>query len=275
MDLILAPIKNRIKLLDDTLCHIKGATDFDSCTIVKKKGSNNNYYYKQYYKNGKSSRKYIGTSDSDGVLQIKKNEIRKIQIKALEHNIALLKSIVNDYFGFTINDALTGLPNQIKDIPTHNMKDYSLFDDLHSWANEDYNKNPAPFPDAEIYAKDGTRLRSKGECIWYNCLMEYGIPFRNEPEIIVIDEFGKETVRYPDFVIKCLDGSYIIIEHLGLLKKTSYATDFAIKLQDYLRSGYVLGDNLFLTSDEINGGTDSRVIKRTIYQILERMIETS
>ena len=275
MDIIFNAIANRIALLKQVASHLYRTTSFDAGTLVTKTKNNRIYYYRQMWSAGRRTRTYLGVADSENVLSAKQNEIRKIRINNLEHNISLLENVINDFHGISLSDVLPSLSSSFSKISTQSPRNYSLFTDLQSWAEEPYRKNPAPFPDAKIYANDGTRLRSKGECIWYNCLMEYGIPFRNEPEIIVIDEFGKESVRYPDFLIKCLDGTYIIIEHLGLLKKTSYATDFAIKLQEYLRSGFVLGDNLFLTSDEINGGTDSRVIKRTIHQILERMIENT
>ena len=105
----------------------------------------------------------------------------------------------------------------------------------------------------------------------YNALLDSGIPFRYEPVITVIDEFGKETSQSPDFLIKCPDDSYIAIEHLGMLASGRYAYRFSVKLQNYIRSGFVPGENLILTSDNMNGGFDCRVIERSIAYIRNRI----
>ena len=42
-----------------------------------------------------------------------------------------------------------------------------------------------------------------------------GIPFRYDSPLTVIDEWGNEKTVYPDFLIQCYNGSFIIIEHFG------------------------------------------------------------
>ena len=141
------------------------------------------------------------------------------------------------------------------------------YEELKAWANAPYEKNPFPFPEAENYAKDGTRLRSKGECIWYNLLQERGIVFRNECKMVFWDKEGNEKVFYPDFLIQCFDGTLIIIEHLGKLGDLGYAIKFGEKCHYYLLDGYVLGRNFFVTSDDKHYGTDSAIIAQTVAHI--------
>ena len=74
----------------------------------------------------------------------------------------------------------------------------------------------------------------------------------------------------PDFQIKCPDGSYILIEHAGMLNKYQYALDLAGKLQTYGLNGYILGYTLFVTSDTVDGGIDSHEIERLITLIRAR-----
>ena len=126
-----------------------------------------------------------------------------------------------------------------------------------------------PFPDAEIYAEDGTRMRSKGECIWYNLLRKRGILFRYDCAVTFVDQYGKRKTWYPDFMILCFDGTIILIEHLGGMGDLSYAMDFGEKSYWYFQEGFILGKNYFVTSDDLNYGTDSQMIARHVDRIEE------
>ena len=126
-----------------------------------------------------------------------------------------------------------------------------------------------PFPESENYAKDGTRLRSKGECIWYNLLQERGILFRLDCALELCDKQGNQKTLYPDFLIQCLDGSFIIVEHLGYMGDLSYAIGFGEKSYWYFQDGFVLGRNYFATSDEPGFGTNSQMIALLVDRIEE------
>lgn len=143
------------------------------------------------------------------------------------------------------------------------------YEEIKEWAEASYPKNTYPFPDAEIYAKDGTRLRSKGECIWYNLLLERGILFRYECAVTIADQYGKRKTCHPDFLILCFDGTLILIEHLGGMGDLSYAMDFGEKSYWYFQKGFILGKNYFVTSDDPNHGTDSQMIARHVDRIEE------
>jgi hypothetical protein len=56
-----------------------------------------------------------------------------------------------------------------------------------------------------------------------------------------------------------------------MLASGRYAYRFSVKLQNYIRSGFVPGENLILTSDDMNGGFDCRVIERSIAYIRNRI----
>lgn len=140
------------------------------------------------------------------------------------------------------------------------------YEEICQWA-ADYERNSAPFPKAEIYAKDGTRMRSKGECIIYNIFDERRLPNRYDSVITIFDHDGHSRDLSPDFLIQCLDGSLIILEHLGWSSGLKYGYDFGEKCYWYLQSGFVLGKNFFVTSDDVNGGTDSRMVLKVVEQV--------
>lgn len=160
-----------------------------------------------------------------------------------------------------------GLPKPIRMFTIEDYVDDRL-EELKQWARE-YKRNTADFDDRATYACDGTRVRSKGEALWYNMLYNAGIPSRYDSPLTVIDKWENEKTVYPDFLIQCYNGSFIIIEHFGGLLKPSYSSKQITKIRDYLRSGYVLGDNFFVTSDDAEGGINTEMIARTICQIEE------
>ena len=151
--------------------------------------------------------------------------------------------------------------------PAEMMLFEERFEEVKRWAAGPHERNAAPFSEASTYAKDGTHVRSKGECICHNLLQEHGLPFVYDCYMTFTNQNG-ETKRFcPDFVIRCLDSRLAIIEHLGKLYDLGYCMDVGRKLNWYLQSGFVLGQNLFLTSDDLHGGTDSQAILRVVQQI--------
>ena len=120
-------------------------------------------------------------------------------------------------------------------------------------------------------AKDGTKLRSKGELLWYTALKSAGLKFRVEPSIKLYDDEGVSHYFAPDFVVKCKDNSLIFIDHLGLLDDEGYAERFKNKVVDYLKCGYTIGDNLIITSNNINGGISELMISEAIEKIKKRV----
>ena len=80
---------------------------------------------------------------------------------------------------------------------------------------------------------------------------------------------------YPDFQILCYDGTLIIIEHLGMLLKNNYAMKNLIKIQDYIRSGFIIGKDLILTSENANGGTDSEMLTEIAEWVADRFYRSA
>lgn len=130
------------------------------------------------------------------------------------------------------------------------------------------NYEKAPF-DARYHIHGtacGIMVRSKSEALIANALWHYGIPFRYEEKFYHPD--GTGVYFYPDFTIYLPDGRKIIWEQLGLLAKPGYCEDTAYKMNAYQQGGYVIGKNLILTQDDMDGGCDSAFV----YHIIEEYI---
>jgi hypothetical protein len=268
---MIGDIEEMISLLDKLISLETSRNPHNVKRLIRRKGKNNDYFYQVVSKKEKRIVKYFGDANSERVKQIKINEINRIRVESLKYNKSLLESVISNFKGFGIIEVKKRISPIFESVDENSFfKDD--FEELWKWAKADYERNKSPFPDSATYAIDGTRVRSKGECIWYNELVRAGIPFRYDSVILVKDEEGNLVERCPDFLFKCLDGTFIIVEHAGMLGKMKYANDFIIKTQQYLRSGFVLGDNFFVTSDDEKGGFDSRAIRPIIQIIIKRII---
>lgn len=241
----------------------------EGCLIPEQRGNITYYYFR---KKGTRKKTYLGNSNSPKVIQFKLNEMVQLLLCTLKRDQISIEKCLSSLSNYSYQSLLNFLLQKYSWTNSDLCFDEKL-NELIEWANMNYEKNSKEFPDSINIASDGTRVRSKGEEIWYNQLLSSGIPFRYDCLIDFTDSNGFTVKKAPDFLIQCYDGSFIIIEHLGLLAKDYYYRDFIEKIQIYHTSGFTIGSNFFITSDETNGGTDSQAIERTIELIKLKFLE--
>lgn len=238
-------------------------------SLCFEKRGDHTYCYQAIYENGKRiEKRYLGSPDSDAVRKYCSLRYRQELLRRIHLNQKLLQKAESTYLMCDPSSIYSSLPAACSKISSEAFID-ERYEELKAWASADYQKNMAPFPKTVNYAKDGTRIRSKGECIKYNLLLEKGIPFRYDSIMTITDKDGFRKNLSPDFLIKCYDGTYVIIEHLGWLGDKKYALDYGDKCYWYLHKGFVPGKNSFVTSDDEDGGTDSASIESVISRVEE------
>lgn len=244
-----------------------GSTERGSLYIQKQGG--NFYAFERWHEKGGRMRKvYLGTLEADAVQELFADKFKVKRLKRLQYDQKLLEKLERQYQDYDFDSIVADMPRAYNIAARNNSFD-QRYEEIRKWAEAPYPKNTIPFPEAENYAKDGTRLRSKGECIWYNLLQERGILFRYDCAVTFVDQYGKRKTWYPDFLILCFDGTIILIEHLGGMGDLSYAMDFGEKSYWYFQNGFILGKNYFVTSDDPDYGTDSQMIARHVDRIEE------
>jgi len=227
-------------------------------TLIADKRGSSIYCYERRGK----AKIYLGKSDSEAARACATYHFLTEKSSRLMFDKSLLEKLTQDYKEYNHEAIITALPASYRTILNEDFNN-ERYEELKRWANEDYLKNDAPFPESGIYTKDGRRVRSKGECIHGNILIDIGIPFRYDSIITITDRNGNTKRLSPDFLIQCFDRSLVIIEHLGRLFDKRYALDFGEKCYWYLQGGFILGKNFFVTSDDLYGGTDSQAIWET------------
>lgn len=270
MDSLVRLLLDRQKQIEDLIELICSDPDGFEVRRVYQTGKGKPYYYVINKEIGKKS--YLGSAKSKAVKNEKIKQIRASLLETLDYNWNILDYCLTHYRPCDLSALEKYISPCLKDIPVDFVVNGRM-QPIWDWANADYERNAAPFPNKEIYAIDGTRVRSKGECIWYNDFTNMWVPKRYDPLMEFINPKpgilgpGKTIWKSPDFLIKCTDGTYIIVEHLGFIMDDRYSQDFREKTQIYEANGFTLGVNYYVMSDDAEGGTDSRAIHEKVEEI--------
>ena len=243
--------------------------DGDRGSLYVQNQGGNLYAFERWQEKGKPLRKtYLGRIDSEPVRELFSAKFIEKRFSCLQYDQKLLEKLERQYQRYDFDSIVAAMPKAYRMAARNDSFD-QRYEEIRKWAEAPYPKCTYPLPDAETQAKDGTRLRSKGECIWYNLMLERGILFRYDCAMTFVDQHGKRKTWYPDFMILCFDGTIILIEHLGNMGEFPYAMDFGEKSYWYFQEGFVLGKNYFVTSDDPDYGTDSQMIARLLDRIEE------
>lgn len=135
------------------------------------------------------------------------------------------------------------------------------------WASADYQSNPY-FPEQKnIRLTEKLSVRSKSEAHIALALMQKGIPFRYECELLL-----HGSVFYPDFTIKHpFTGKIIYWEHFGMMHEETYKKRTGEKLQKYISAGFIPGINFITTYEAENHPLDPVAIEEKIKLIMDQM----
>ena len=241
--------------------------------VVERRGKGL-YCYERRQKDGKKSgKRYLGKPESEAAQEHLGKRLKKEMILRLDHNQRVLQGLEKNYLDCGAEALMDGLPPEYRvlaekaGVPEKALLFEQQYEEVKRWAAGDWERNRAPFPKSETYAKDGTRVRSKGEGMYYNLLQEHGVINVYDCYRLFRKENGEKKVICPDFQIRCLDGTLIIIEHFGMLNDLQYSINAGTKLHWYTMCGFVLGRNLFVTGDDRNGGTDSHAILEVVEKV--------
>ncbi len=107
--------------------------------------------------------------------------------------------------------------------------------------------------------------------MWYDDILFEKIPVRIEPVLRLCGKSGQWHSLCPDFQFRCHDGSFLLVEHFGMWDTEKYAERNKIKIQNYLDCGFVLGDNLIVTSDNADHNTNELMIIEALEKIRKRV----
>ena len=287
--------KRQVAVLDDliadTMRRLRKYNNLPHRTLILKvRGLNSANYYGQEWKNGKRTIIPLGNADSKTVILYKRQRYLTEKLKRLIKDKKVAEMFLSKFTDYSYDAIQKDLPTSYQNLQAQcfepdvdeivslsygrlpkSITEDERFQELVRWANEDYKRNPYPLPENPNISRAGIPMRSKGECMWHDNILFEGLPVRIEPEIELQGKSGQWHKLYPDFVFKCFDGTYIYVEHFGEWADEDYAERNKRRIQEYLDCGIVLGDNLIVTSDNIDFRTNELMIVEALEKIKQRM----
>lgn len=273
MDSIYSWIRDKVDYIDDIIEQLDVSGTHKTGSVYCNTSRGNSYFVRKEHKHGRDKKTYLGKADSDDVIAEKDAQMNSRLYSVLCHDKKILKECMDRYVPFDVHSIEDMISPCLRSIENDFVVDKRM-EKLFKWANEPYERNSMPFSDKVILTKDGTRARSKDECILYDLFDDANVPNRYDCVMTFDDPWNpNSTVRKsPDFVVPTLSGKLILVEHAGLIMKPGYANDLKEKMQIYLYNGYVLGDNFFITSDDGYGGINERALDRLVEEIRDRVL---
>ncbi len=227
-------------------------------------------YYENVFDNGKSTRTKLGGPDEKAVQDHKRLRFYRERLKRLREDRKILARAVSGLEDSSTEAVHDSLPDSYKCLPDDCFADDEQ-SELKKWVRDKYQRNTYELPDNPNIACDGTETRSKGETIIYDDLYYSGLVFMYDSYQKWRGKSGTVHGISPDFLFKCKDGTLLVWEHLGLLGNGQYSDNTLEKLNKYLDCGFTAGENLFITSDNIDGNTNELAILDTLEQIERRI----
>ena len=238
------------------------------CQVISKSAIK---YYLQETKDGKSRRKYLGGPEDPTVIAYKKLRFYVKRKTILEENIRLFQRTLEKFGDYTTEAIHNSLPMSYRDLPDECFEDV-VEHRIADWVKKKYKRNAYELPDNPTIACDGTPMRSKGETIIYDDVVMAKVPYLYD---IFMKRRGKSGTMHgfsPDFFFVCKDASELIWDHFGLLGEKRYTADNLNKLNKYLDCNFVIGDNLIITSDNIDGNTNELMILEALEKVKRRVL---
>ena len=220
------------------------------------KGVTYNYHVRA---KGEKTGVYLKRNQDKLVKELAQKEYMSKMLKALEHEIRVLKRFLSEFDA----DAIKKVYAEMREGKKELIVPYQYPDDEYSelWQAKKYEGGRFSENDPEIYTKKGERVRSKSEQIIADRLHDAGIPYRYEFPFI----YEGNKVIHTDFtVLKKSTRDVFRWEHFGKMDDPKYRKTFFWKQSLYAQYGYVPGINIIYTFEDNDNPLDSRFLDRLI-----------
>lgn len=218
----------------------------------------------RYYKMTDSEDKtgeYLHKSDHVIIKKLAQKGYNKSFLKIACEEQKMLKSFLLKY-KCSPEDIYNNLIPERKNLVTP----YILNDDLiaKEWQSKTFKQNPYK-PENKIFdTRRGEKVRSKSEAFIADTLYEFGIPYRYEYPVKMVNG---ET-RYPDFtLLKVKTREIIYLEHFGMMGDEDYRKDTMEKMDLYRASDIYPGKNLIFTYETEENPLDIKGMRKMLHEL--------
>mgnify|MGYP003297174835 CR=1 FL=1 len=256
-------LKEKISLIEEEIAAGNAYLHNHKQIVVRKEKRNGKVSLKYVsVLNGKEHKEAIGFYDARA-MDYFAYEIIKKRNTILKENLKTLQHVESQYYDCSYEIIMNEFQEKYQILDRKYLQDVLIRALRGKGEGEKviiHNDNDAFYEKGKKQIlSDGSVVRSKSEAIIFEQLKKYGIRVEYECKILV-----DRSLYRPDFVITRNDGKLIVWEHFGMMDNRDYVEKQIKKISDYFHAGIVLGDNLIITTDEVNGSIDIEEIELLI-----------
>lgn len=250
---ILYTIQKEIKMLEKELARLEEELKmlpYGSLRCTSSRGTD------QFYVNGN----YISKKQMNKVKGIAQREYDDKLVSVIKSRLQMLQQLELSYVSHELENCFE---NVCKARRKHITPVFETVEEkILRFLEEEY--EPGKFDEdnhTEFITVNGVRVRSKSEVLISNYLNQYGIPYRYEKPIALLD-WNKTVICRPDFtVMNKRTGKIFLYEHLGRMDDEDYVSANMRKLDLYEKNNYLLGENLIVTHETSKSPLNVKVLE--------------
>lgn len=210
---------------------------------------------------GDTNGKYLHKEELATIRTLAQKDYNKHFLKAARSELEMLEKLQSKYT-YSAEDVYNNLVPEKKNLVTP----YILPDDLiaKEWQSKTFRPNPYKPENKTSDTKRGEKVRSKSEAFIADTLYEFGIPYRYEYPVRMVNG----ELRYPDFtLLKVRTREVIYLEHFGKMGDEGYRRDTMEKMDLYRASGIYPGKNLIFTYETEDHPLDIGGMRKMLHEI--------
>lgn len=249
---ILYSIQKEIEMLESGLVCMEEELKNLPCGSLRCTSSNGSH---QYYVDGN----YISKKQIERIRGLTQREYYEKLEPIIKRRLKMLHQLEQSYISCEIENCYEELCAARKSLVMPFCE--TVEDKVRKFLNEEY--EPGVFDEnnvTEFFTLRGERVRSKSEVLISEHLNHYGVPYRYEKPLDLLD-WNKVVTCRPDFtVINKRTGKILIYEHLGRMDDENYVAANMHKLDLYEKNGYLLGENLIVTHETSKSPLNVKVL---------------
>ena len=263
-DLTISAVSNRqselILLLNTINSRLSNAPD--GTLRIAKRGNAHQYYHRTDSTDRTGT--YIKKKSNLNLAKSLAQKEYDLKVKhEIQHELHAIETFLKNYSPEQIEHLYNSL-NEIRQeliTPVYTPAE----DTLNLWNNVQYNSLDIPDDTPDFYSDNGEQVRSKSELIIANKLKQHNIPYKYEYPLVL----STGVTVHPDFT--CLNintRQEFIWEHFGIMGDSEYMNKTLKKINDYAKSGYVLGRNFIVTFESSSISLNSNTVDININEYL-------
>ena len=215
-------------------------------------------HYQYYFKRLNEKKEYIPMAEVSKYKPYAQYDYEKKTLKDLLERRKILEKFLEKYnpegTNATYNKLCEGKKRLVIPIePTDEMR-------IEAWMQEHPGNRHPMIIESDLLTDRGELMRSKSEKIIADQLIKNHIPYQYEPRLQLSDHY-----IYPDFAVyNVKERRTVYWEHFGLLSNEDYAAKNYERIQEYERSGLILGKDLIITMESPGMPLDVKLIQKKI-----------